>query len=116
MLPKRQSSLDVSDSDGPASLRPDSSQSQLPSGATLRGSWSAEDQKHCLLRLPHPCRRSAGEGSLVSGRPWESPLDQREPAPPGRQCWIQMLKGSLRKGGEQERESLVQCVQVNSVS
>ncbi|XP_069439117.1 centrosomal protein of 68 kDa isoform X4 [Ovis canadensis] len=107
-----QSSLDVSDSDGPASLPSDSSQSQLPSGATLRGSWSAEDQKHCLLRSLIHARRSAGEGSLVSGQAlgvssgpvrtrasWSAVLDpDAEGQPP-------------RKGGEQGRESLVQCVQ-----
>ncbi|KAI4547184.1 hypothetical protein MG293_003739 [Ovis ammon polii] len=111
-----QSSLDVSDSDGPASLPSDSSQSQLPSGATLRGSWSAEDQKHCLLRSLIHARRSAGEGSLVSGQAlgvssgpvrtrasWSAVLDpDAEGQPP-------------RKGGEQGRESLVQCVQAEPV-
>ena len=112
-----QSSLDVSDSDGPASLPSDSSQSQLPSGATLRGSWSAEDQKHCLRRSFVHARRSAGEGSLVSSQAlgvssgpvrtrasWSAVLDpDAEGQPP-------------RKGGEQGKESLVQCVQVNSAS
>lgn len=112
-----QSSLDVSDSDGPASLPSDSSQSQLPSGATLRGSWSAEDQKHCLRRSFVHARRSAGEGRLVSSQAlgvssgpvrtrasWSAVLDpDAEGQPP-------------RKGGEQGKESLVQCVQVNSAS
>ncbi|XP_055396448.1 centrosomal protein of 68 kDa isoform X3 [Bubalus kerabau] len=107
-----QSSLHVSDSDGPASLPSDSSQSQLPSGATLRGSWSTEDQKHCLRRSFIHARRSAGEGSLVSGQAlgvssgpvrtrtsWSAVLDpDAEGQPP-------------RKGGEQGKESLVQCVQ-----
>ncbi|XP_044781994.2 centrosomal protein of 68 kDa isoform X3 [Bubalus bubalis] len=107
-----QSSLRVSDSDGPASLPSDSSQSQLPSGATLRGSWSTEDQKHCLRRSFIHARRSAGEGSLVSGQAlgvssgpvrtrtsWSAVLDpDAEGQPP-------------RKGGEQGKESLVQCVQ-----
>ncbi|XP_061288788.1 centrosomal protein of 68 kDa isoform X3 [Bos javanicus] len=107
-----QSSLDVSDSDGPASLPSDSSQSQLPSGATLRGSWSAEDQKHCLRRSFVHARRSTGEGSLVSSQAlgvssgpvrtrasWSAVLDpDAEGQPP-------------RKGGEQGKESLVQCVQ-----
>uniref|UniRef100_A0A4W2CCG3 Centrosomal protein of 68 kDa n=1 Tax=Bos indicus x Bos taurus TaxID=30522 RepID=A0A4W2CCG3_BOBOX len=107
-----QSSLDVSDSDGPASLPSDSSQSQLPSGATLRGSWSAEDQKHCLRRSFVHARRSAGEGRLVSSQAlgvssgpvrtrasWSAVLDpDAEGQPP-------------RKGGEQGKESLVQCVQ-----
>lgn len=107
-----QSSLDVSDSDGPASLPSDSSQSQLPSGATLRGSWSAEDQKHCLRRSFVHARRSAREGSLVSSQAlgvssgpvrtrasWSAVLDpDAEGQPP-------------RKGGEQGKESLVQCVQ-----
>ena len=111
-----QSSLDVSDSDGPASLPSDSSQSQLPSGATLRGSWSTEDQKHCLLRSVIHARRSAGEGSLVSGQAlgvssgpvrtrasWSAVLDPDADGQPPRKC------------GEQGRESLAQCVQVNSV-
>ncbi|XP_027411439.1 centrosomal protein of 68 kDa isoform X2 [Bos indicus x Bos taurus] len=107
-----QSSLDVSDSDGPASLPSDSSQSQLPSGATLRGSWSAEDQKHCLRRSFVHARCSAGEGSLVSSQAlgvssgpvrtrasWSAVLDpDAEGQPP-------------RKGGKQGKESLVQCVQ-----
>ncbi|KAJ1077929.1 hypothetical protein K5549_011256 [Capra hircus] len=107
-----QSSLDVSDSDGPASLPSDSSQSQLPSGATLRGSWSTEDQKHCLLRSVIHARRSAGEGSLVSGQAlgvssgpvrtrasWSAVLDPDADGQPPRKC------------GEQGRESLAQCVQ-----
>ena len=90
---------------------------QLPSGATLRGSWSTEDQKHCLRRSFIHARRSAGEGSLVSGQAlgvssgpvrtrtsWSAVLDpDAEGQPP-------------RKGGEQGKESLVQCVQVNSAS
>ncbi|XP_065785119.1 centrosomal protein of 68 kDa isoform X2 [Muntiacus reevesi] len=107
-----QSSLDVSDSDGPASLPSDSSQSQLPSRATFRGSWSAEDQKHRLLHSFVRARRSAGEGSLVSGQALgvsAGPMRTRA-------SWSAMLDPDAegqppRKGGEQGKESLVQCVQ-----
>nr|XP_020771883.1 centrosomal protein of 68 kDa isoform X1 [Odocoileus virginianus texanus]XP_020771884.1 centrosomal protein of 68 kDa isoform X1 [Odocoileus virginianus texanus] len=106
-----QSSLDVSDSDGPASLPSDSSQSQLPSRATFRGSWSAEDQKHHLLRSFAHARRSAGEGSLVSGQALGASGPVRT-----RASWSAVLDPDAegqppRKGGEQGRESLVQCVQ-----
>ncbi|KAF4016448.1 hypothetical protein G4228_008000 [Cervus hanglu yarkandensis] len=107
-----QSSLDVSDSDGPASLPSDSSQSQLPSRATFRGSWSAEDQKHRLLRSFVHARRSAGEGSLVSGQA----LGVSSGPVRTRASWSAMLDPDAegqppRKGGEQGKESLVQCVQ-----
>ena len=109
-----QSSLDVSDSDGPISLPSDSSQSQLPSRATFRGSWSAEDQKHRLLRSFVHARRSAGEGNLVSGQA----LGASSGPVRTRASWSAVLDPDgegqpARKGGEQGRESLVQCVQVN---
>ena len=116
-----QGSLDVSDSDGPASLPSDSSQSQLPFGAALRGSRSPEDHNHCLLRSFVRARGSAGEGGLVSSQALgvssgllrtraslPAMLDQRAFSDPD-------AKGQPpRRGGEQGKESLVQCVKVNS--
>uniref|UniRef100_A0A8C0DL14 Centrosomal protein of 68 kDa n=1 Tax=Balaenoptera musculus TaxID=9771 RepID=A0A8C0DL14_BALMU len=112
-----QRSLDVSDSDGPASLPSDSSQSQLPSGAALRGSRSPEDHNHCLLRSFVRARGSAGEGGLVSSQALgvssgplrtraslPAMLDQRAFSDPD-------AEGQPpRRGGEQGKESLVQCV------
>ncbi|XP_036982214.2 centrosomal protein of 68 kDa isoform X3 [Artibeus jamaicensis] len=60
-----QSSLDVTDSDGPTSFPSDSSQSHLPSGTTLRGSGELEGQNCCLLRSFIHARDSAGDGSLT---------------------------------------------------
>uniref|UniRef100_A0A8C6BWZ9 Centrosomal protein of 68 kDa n=2 Tax=Monodon monoceros TaxID=40151 RepID=A0A8C6BWZ9_MONMO len=112
-----QRSLDVSDSDGPASLPSDSSQSQLPSGAALRGSRSPEDHNHRLLCSFVRARGSAGEGSLLSSQALGASsgplrthasvpamLDQRASSDPD-------AEGQPpRKGGEQGKESLVQCV------
>ncbi|XP_057596658.1 centrosomal protein of 68 kDa isoform X2 [Hippopotamus amphibius kiboko] len=108
-----QSSLDVSDSDGPASLSSDSSQSQLPSGAALRGSRSPEDQNHCVLRSFSRTREGgllSSQALGVSSGPLRTRvslpvmLDQRaflDPAAEGQ---------PPRKGGEQGKESLMQCV------
>nr|XP_031323008.1 centrosomal protein of 68 kDa isoform X3 [Camelus dromedarius]XP_031323010.1 centrosomal protein of 68 kDa isoform X3 [Camelus dromedarius] len=112
-----QSSLDVSDSDGPASLPSDSSQSQLPSGAALRGSGSPGGQNHSLLRSFLPARGSAGEGSLVSNQaPGVSsgPLRTRASLPSvwDRRAFLDPdAEGQPpRTGREQGKESLVQCV------
>uniref|UniRef100_A0A8D1KLJ2 Centrosomal protein of 68 kDa n=1 Tax=Sus scrofa TaxID=9823 RepID=A0A8D1KLJ2_PIG len=110
-----QSSLDVSDSDGPASLPSDSSQSQLPSGAALRGSGNPEGQNHCLLRSFVRPRGSAGEGSLVSSQAlWVSgPLRTRTSLPSmlDRQAFLDPnAEGQPPGKGAQGRESLVQCV------
>ncbi|XP_074188168.1 centrosomal protein of 68 kDa [Rhinolophus sinicus] len=112
-----QSSLDVSDSDGPASLPSDSSQSQLPSGAALRGSGDPDGQTHRLLRSFIHARDSAGDGSLVSSHAlglssgplrtcssFTAVLDRR----PFMDADAKGLPP--RRGGEQGRESLVQCV------
>lgn len=116
-----QSSLDVSDSDGPASLPSYSSQSQLPSGAALRGSVDPDGQTHRLLRSFIHARDSAGDGSLVSSQAlglssgplrtcssFTAVLDRR----PFMDADAKGLPP--RRGGEQGRESLVQCVKVNS--
>ncbi|XP_058134666.1 centrosomal protein of 68 kDa isoform X2 [Dasypus novemcinctus] len=111
-----QSSLEVSDSDGPASLPSDSTQSQLPSAAALPGPRGPAGQNHCLLgSFIHP-RDSAREGRLESSQALGSgsgllrahsflAMSDRlafsdpgaEGQPPG-------------KGGEQGKESLVHCV------
>ena len=114
-----QSSLDVSDSDGPASLPSDSSQSQLPPGAALRGSGNPEGQNHCLLRSFVRPRGSAGEGSLVSSQALgvSGPLRTRTSLPSmlDRQAFLDPnAEGQPPGKGAQGRESLVQCVKVNT--
>ncbi|XP_049713322.1 centrosomal protein of 68 kDa isoform X1 [Elephas maximus indicus] len=112
---KGQSSLEVSDSEGLASLPSDSTQSRLPSMTTLPESRDPGGQNHCFLRSLVQAQDSAGEGSLVSSQALGVPsgplrahtcqavLDQRvfsdpdaDRQPPRRQ--------------EQGKESLVQCV------
>lgn len=111
-----QSSLNVSDSDGPASLPSDSSQSQFPSGAALRGSGSPESQNHCLLRSFLHARDSAGHGSLVSSQALgvsSGPLRTCSslPAVLDRRAFLDPdAKGQPPRRGELEEESLVQCV------
>ncbi|XP_039742916.1 centrosomal protein of 68 kDa isoform X2 [Pteropus medius] len=112
-----QSSMDVSDSDGPASFPSDSSQSQLPSGVALRGSGGSEGQNHSLLRSFIHARDSAGDGSLVSSQALglcSGPLRTRSslPAMLDQQAFSDPdAKGQPpRRGGEQEKESLMQCV------
>uniref|UniRef100_A0A8C3WXW4 Centrosomal protein of 68 kDa n=1 Tax=Catagonus wagneri TaxID=51154 RepID=A0A8C3WXW4_9CETA len=113
---KGQSSLDVSDSDGPASLPSDSSRSQLPSGAALGRPESPEGQNHCLLRSFVRTRGSAGEGSLVSSqalRVSSGPLRTRTslPAMLDRQAFLDPdAEGQPPGKGAQGREPLVQCV------
>lgn len=116
-----QSSMDVSDSDGPTSFPSDSSQSQLPSGAAPRGSGGSEGQNHSLLCSFIHARDSTGDGSLVSSQALgicsgprrtrsflPATLDQRAFSDPD-------VKGQPpRRGGEQGKESLMQCVKVNS--
>nr|KAF6446249.1 centrosomal protein 68 [Rousettus aegyptiacus] len=112
-----QSSMDVSDSDGPTSFPSDSSQSQLPSGAAPRGSGGSEGQNHSLLCSFIHARDSTGDGSLVSSQALgicsgprrtrsflPATLDQRAFSDPD-------VKGQPpRRGGEQGKESLMQCV------
>ncbi|XP_016079682.1 PREDICTED: centrosomal protein of 68 kDa isoform X2 [Miniopterus natalensis] len=112
-----QSSLDVSDSDGPTSFPSDSSQSQLPSGAALRGSGGLEGQNHCLLRSCLRARDSAGDSSLVSSQALgvsSGALRTRSSLPVilDRQAFSDSdPKGQPpRRGREQGKESLVQCV------
>ncbi|XP_008050093.1 centrosomal protein of 68 kDa isoform X1 [Carlito syrichta] len=112
-----QSSLNVSDSDGPASLPSDGSQSQLPSGAALRGAGGAEVQNHCCLHSFVRAQDSAGEGSLVSSQALGASsglLKTHTSLPAMLDRWPFShldAEGQLtRKEGEQGKESLVQCV------
>uniref|UniRef100_H0WSL2 Centrosomal protein 68 n=1 Tax=Otolemur garnettii TaxID=30611 RepID=H0WSL2_OTOGA len=114
---KGQSSLEVSDSDGPASFPSDSSQSQLPPAAALRRPGETEGQNHCFLRSIIRARDSAEEGSLVSSQALgvTSGLLKTHPSLPAMlDRWSfsdPSAEGQLpRKGGEQGKESLVQCV------
>lgn len=105
-----QSSLDVSDSDGPTSFPSDFSQSQLPSGTTLRGSGGLEGQNHCLLCSFIHARDSAGDGSLVSSQVLEvsGPLRTRSSLPV---VLDPDSKGQPpRRGREAGKDSLMQCV------
>ncbi|XP_046518686.1 centrosomal protein of 68 kDa isoform X2 [Equus quagga] len=115
--PKGQSSLDVSDSDGPASLPSDSSQSQLPSRPARRGSRGPEGQNHCLLRSFVHARDSAVTGGLGSGQALgvsSGPLRTCSclPAMLDRRAFSDPDADGQppRRGGEQGKESLVQCV------
>ncbi|XP_070092416.1 centrosomal protein of 68 kDa isoform X8 [Equus przewalskii] len=115
--PKGQSSLDVSDSDGPASLPSDSSQSQLPSRPARRGSRGPEGQNHCLLRSFVHARDSAVTGGLGSGQALgvsSGPLRTCSclPAMLDRRAFSDPDADGQppRRGGEQGKESLMQCV------
>ncbi|KAI5944141.1 Centrosomal protein of 68 kDa [Manis javanica] len=112
-----QSSLDVSDSDAPTSLPSDSSQSQLLSGAALRGPRAPEGQNHCLLHSFIHARDSAVEGSLVSSQALGFPSGPLRtccslPAVSDQQAFSDPdAEGQApRKGGEEGKESLMQCV------
>lgn len=102
-----QSSLEVSDSDGPVSLPSDSSQSQLPSEAALRGSGGFESQNCRFVRSFVCPQDSAGEGSLVSSQaPGASLPAVLDPWPSSALA----AEGRLPGDEEQGQESLVQCV------
>ncbi|KAL2773986.1 centrosomal protein of 68 kDa isoform a [Daubentonia madagascariensis] len=111
-----QSSLEVSDSDGPASFPSDSGQSQLPPRAALRRSGETEGQNHCCLHSFVRARDSAGEGSLVSSQALgvSSGLLKTHPSLPAvLDRWPFSdpgAEGQLPRRGEQGKESLVQCV------
>ncbi|XP_069351218.1 centrosomal protein of 68 kDa isoform X1 [Eulemur rufifrons] len=113
---KGQSSLEVSDSDGPASFPSDCSQSQLPPRAALRKSGDTEGQSHCFLRSFVRAQDSAGEGSLVSSQALgvSSGLLKTHPSLPAMSdrwpCSDPGAEGQLPRRGEQGKESLVQCV------
>ncbi|KAM9212496.1 centrosomal protein of 68 kDa [Dugong dugon] len=113
---KGQSSLEVSDSDGLASLPSDSSPSQLPSVTVLPESRGSGSQNHHFLHSLVRARDSAGEGSLASSQALGVPsgplrarlscqtmLDQRAFADPGADGQPPGREGDQRK-------SLVQCV------
>ncbi|XP_042837485.1 centrosomal protein of 68 kDa isoform X1 [Panthera tigris] len=111
-----QTSLDVSDSDGPASLPSDSSQSQLPSEAALRGSRGPEGQNHRLLCSFIHARGSAGEGGLGNSQALgvsSGPLRAHSslPAVWDRHAFLDLDAAGQPPGkGEPGKESLVQCV------
>ncbi|XP_012494654.1 PREDICTED: centrosomal protein of 68 kDa [Propithecus coquereli] len=113
---KGQSSLEVSDSDGPASFPSDSGQSQLPPGAALQRSGDTEGQNHCFLRSFVRAQDPAGEGSLVSSQAFgvSSGLLKTHPSLPAMlDRWPFSdpgAEGQLPRRGEQGKESLVQCV------
>ncbi|XP_045644071.1 centrosomal protein of 68 kDa isoform X1 [Ursus americanus] len=110
-----QTSLDVSDSDGPASLPSDSSQSQLPSGAAFRAPRGPKGQNHRLLHSFVQARGSTGDGSLGSSQALgvSGPLRARSSLPAvwdRRACLDPDATGQPPGKGEQGKESLVQCV------
>ncbi|ELV10934.1 centrosomal protein of 68 kDa isoform X1 [Tupaia chinensis] len=113
-----QSSLEVSDSDGPASLPSDSSQSQLPSGAALQGPGCPEGQDRRSFRSFIRARDSAGEGSLCSSqarRPSSGLLKTRPSLPAVSDRWPfsdpDAEEQLPKRAGGQGNASLVQCVQ-----
>lgn len=101
-----QSSLEVSDSDGPASPTLDSSQRQCPSGAAIQ---EPEGQNPCFLRSFVGPQDSTGESSLVSSQVLgpSSGLLKTQPSPAMSDRW----PSSEPHSGGQEKASLVQCVQ-----
>ncbi|XP_048208580.1 centrosomal protein of 68 kDa [Perognathus longimembris pacificus] len=115
---KRQSSLEVSDSSGPASPS-GSSQSQLPSGATFQGTGGPEGQNPCFLRSVVRPQDSTGRGSLMSNQALgisSGPLKTHASLRAMSDRWPFSgadVGGQLpRTSGELEKASLVQCVQV----
>ncbi|XP_021504137.1 centrosomal protein of 68 kDa [Meriones unguiculatus] len=108
------SSLEVSDSDRPASPTVDSSQTQHPSGAAFQG---PAGQKHCFMHSIAP-QDSTGKSSLMGSQALRvsSGLLKTQPSLQAAQDrWSfseQIAGGKLpRKAGEWEKASLVQCVQ-----
>ncbi|XP_007938326.1 centrosomal protein of 68 kDa [Orycteropus afer afer] len=113
---KGQSSLEVSDSDGPASFPSHSSQSQFAPRAALPESWDSGGQKHCFLRSLDQARDSAGEGNLVSSQALGVPCGPLKAHPPCQAILDQRAfsdsdaDGHTLRRGEQGREPLMQCV------
>ncbi|KAM6221559.1 centrosomal protein of 68 kDa [Rhynchocyon petersi] len=110
-----QSSLDVSDSDGPASPPSHSSQSQLRSSG--QNSCSLSGQNHCPLRAVVRPEGSTGTGSLVSSQTLRLPTGplRAQPSYPAvlRQRAVSDLGadgGPPGREGEPGKEPLVQCV------
>ncbi|KAM6180335.1 centrosomal protein of 68 kDa [Erethizon dorsatum] len=109
-----QSFLEVSDSNGPASLLSDSSQSQLPSGATLHRSGAPEGQNlhNCT------CARNSAKDSLLSSqavRVSSGLLKSHPSVPTVLDKWpfadTDTEGHPPRKAEEERKDSLVQCVQ-----
>ncbi|XP_066234233.1 centrosomal protein of 68 kDa [Saccopteryx leptura] len=111
-----QSSLGMSDSDGPTSFPSNCGQNQLPPGAALQGPGGPEGQNHCLLRSFVQARDSTAGSSLVGSQALEGSglLRTRSSLPVivDRQAFSDPdPKGQpLRRGREQGKESLMQCV------
>lgn len=109
-----QSSLEVSDSNGPASLPSDSGQSQLPSGAAFQRSGASEGQNlHNFV-----CAQDSAEDTLMSSQALRVPselLKSRPSLPSVLHKWPFLdpdAEGHLpRKAEQQRKDSLVQCVQ-----
>lgn len=114
-----QSSLEVSDTDGPASLPSDSCQSPLPSGTSVQGPGGPKGQNHCCLHNFVQTRDSAGEGNLVSSQVFgvSSRLLKTHPALPAvLDRWPFSDPDAKRQDPRKEegKASLVQCVQVRT--
>lgn len=111
-----QSSLEVSDTDGPASLPSDSSQSQPPSGAAFQGPGGPKGQNHCCLHNFVQARDLSEEGNLVSSQKLgvSSRLLKTHPSLPAvLDRWPFSDPDTERQDSriEQGKASLVQCVQ-----
>ncbi|XP_038536699.1 centrosomal protein of 68 kDa [Canis lupus familiaris] len=103
-------SLDASDSDGPASLPSDAGRGRLPPGAARRAPGGPGGPDHRLLRSFICTRGSAREGGLGGSRALGGscgPLRARSSLPA---VWDPDTAGQPPGRGEQGRESLVQCV------
>ncbi|XP_069860613.1 centrosomal protein of 68 kDa [Dipodomys merriami] len=116
---KRQSSLEVSDSGGPASPPSDSSRSQLPYGSAFQGSGIPECQNPGVLRSIVHNQDSTGRGSLMSNqalRVSSGLLKTHASLQAMSDRWPFSdtdVGGQLpRTSEEQEKASLVQCVQM----
>ncbi|XP_054976060.1 centrosomal protein of 68 kDa isoform X2 [Sorex araneus] len=104
-----QSSFGASDSEGPTSLPSDSSQSQLPSRAALRGARAPAGQSPCFLRPSVQARDSAGAPGVVSSQARGVSAGLLRAAACLEVASSPEVGGPPREG-EQGRESLLQCV------
>ncbi|XP_004710313.1 centrosomal protein of 68 kDa [Echinops telfairi] len=113
-----QSSLDISDSDGTASLPSHSSHSQLPSGAVAPGARDSGSHHHGFLHPVTRARReTAGKGSLLSSLAPGVPSGQLRSRPScqsrlDRPAFLLWDAAGRQPGeeGEQGEASLMQCV------
>ncbi|KAM8784961.1 centrosomal protein of 68 kDa isoform 1-T2 [Rhynchonycteris naso] len=111
-----QSSLGMSDSDGPTPFPSNCGQNQLPPGAALQGPGGPEGQNHCLLRSFVHARDSTGGSSPVGSQALEvsGSLRTRSSLPVilDRQAFLDPDPNGQppQRGREQGKESLMQCV------